>query len=74
VVGVRTTGVRAFAFLEELIFPEGATVGSSGSIVSSKGVDTFIVGELVGGSGNVVTSGHHVTSLQRCRAQQWQIK
>lgn len=44
VVGVRTTGVLAFVFPEELIFPEGTTVGSSGSIVlSSNGVDTLMV-------------------------------
>lgn len=65
VVGVRTTGALTFVFPEELIFPEGTTVGSSGSIVlSSNGVDTLMVVnvELValGGCGSVrvATSGH----------------
>lgn len=77
VVGVRTTGVLAFVFPEELIFPEGTTVGSSGSIVlSSNGVDTLMVVnvELVGlgGCGSVATLGdlgsrHLVTSQTRRR-------
>jgi len=42
-VGVRTTGVRAFVFLVGFIFPESGTDGSSGSMVSSSGVDALIV-------------------------------
>jgi hypothetical protein len=44
VVGVRITGPLA-AFEEELILPVGGGEGtsSSGSIVSSKGVDTLMV-------------------------------
>jgi hypothetical protein len=44
VVGVRTTGARVLVFLLELdIFPNGTSVGSSGSMVSSSGSDALIV-------------------------------
>lgn len=46
-VGVRTTAGRGFEAVFDEIFPEGASNGSSGSIVSSKGVDALIVANLM---------------------------